>query len=77
MRTEALFIIEQQVKQLRTDLSREAAEAAISAAEQLLAKATTSYDHQRLAQEYLASFQNNQAGAKNSAPAAVQPESRA
>ncbi len=57
MRREAEFIVEQQVKQLREDLTREAAEAAIAAAEALVTKATTSFDHQRLAQEYLSSLQ--------------------
>jgi len=53
MRSEAEFIIEQQVKQLRNDLTAEAAEAAVAAAEALLLKTTTSYDQQRIAQEYL------------------------
>ena len=57
MRKEAEFIIEQQAKQLREDLKREASEAAVTAAEQLLEKATTSFDQQRLAQEYLAALQ--------------------
>jgi F-type H+-transporting ATPase subunit b len=59
MRKEAEFIIEQQAKQLREDLKRETSEAAIHAAEQLLVKATTSFDQQRLAQEYLAALQKN------------------
>ncbi len=58
MRREAEFVVEQQVKQLREDLTREAVEAAIAAAEVLVTKATTSFDHQRLAQEYLASLQS-------------------
>jgi F-type H+-transporting ATPase subunit b len=53
MRHEAEFIIDQQVKQLRNDLMAEAAEAAVAAAEALLLKTTTSYDQQRIAQEYL------------------------
>jgi F-type H+-transporting ATPase subunit b len=53
MRHEAEFIIEQQVKQLRHDLTAEAAEAAVAAAEALLLKTTTSYDQQRIAQDYL------------------------
>jgi F-type H+-transporting ATPase subunit b len=57
MRREAEFMVEQQVKTLRADITREAADAAIAAAEQLLSKATTSFDHQRLAQEYLTSLQ--------------------
>jgi F-type H+-transporting ATPase subunit b len=56
MRNEAEFIIEQHVKQLRSELSREASIAAISAAEELLARTTTTYDQQRLAQEYLAAI---------------------
>ena len=59
MRREAEFIIEQHAKQLRVDLTNEAAEAAVAAAEQLLLRATTTYDQQRLAQEYLASLSAN------------------
>jgi F-type H+-transporting ATPase subunit b len=59
MRREAEFIIEQHAKQLRVDLTNEAAEAAVVAAEQLLLRATTTYDQQRLAQEYLASLNAN------------------
>ena len=54
MRREAEFMIEQHAKQLRADVSRETAETAVRLAEELLLKATTQYDHQRLAQEYLA-----------------------
>ncbi len=53
LRKEAGFMIEQHAKQLHVDLAREAAEVAVSAAEQLLLRATTTYDQQRLAQEYL------------------------
>jgi F-type H+-transporting ATPase subunit b len=53
MRREAEFIIEQYVKQLRSDLSREAAEGAVQAAEALLLTSTTNHDQQRLAQDYL------------------------
>ena len=64
MRKEAEFIIEQQMKQLREDLKRETGDAAIEAAEQLLVKATTSFDQQRLAQEYLAAMQKGSGDAK-------------
>ena len=75
MRKEAQFLIEQQVKQLRADLTRDTVEAAVAAAEQLLLKATTSYDQQRLAQEYLAALdQNGPAKTGHSHPS--QPESR-
>lgn len=56
MRREAEFVIEQQLKQWRTELSNEAAEAAVQAAEDLLMRSTTTYDQQRLAQEYLNSL---------------------
>jgi len=62
MRREAKFLIEQQIKQLRADLTSETVEAAIAAAEQLLIKATTSFDQQRIAQEYLAALDQNSKG---------------
>lgn len=54
MRKDAGFLIEQQVKQLREDLTREAANAAVSAAQDLLQKSTTDSDQDRLADAYLA-----------------------
>lgn len=60
MRQEAHFLVEQQVKQLRGELAREAVEGAVAAAEALLLKTTTSYDQQRLAQDYLNALSNNQ-----------------
>jgi F-type H+-transporting ATPase subunit b len=77
MRKEAEFIIEQQVKQLRDELTHEASEAAVAAAEQLLVKATTSFDQQRLAQEYLAALQKNGGEEKPHAAASSQSESMA
>jgi F-type H+-transporting ATPase subunit b len=56
MRREAEFIIEQYVKQLRSELSRETAEAAAQAAEALLLSSTTSHDQQRIAQDYLSAL---------------------
>lgn len=53
MRRDAEFLIEQQMKQLRVDLTREAVEAAVAAAEQVLRQATSASDQQRLAQQYL------------------------
>lgn len=75
MRREAEFLIEQQVKQLRSDLTRETVEAAVAAAEQLLVKATTSFDQQRIAQEYLAALDQNGKG-RSSQSQAPQQESR-
>ncbi len=54
MRKDAEFVIDQQIKQLRIDLAREAAEASVEAARTLLLEATMPSDQQRLAQDYLA-----------------------
>jgi F-type H+-transporting ATPase subunit b len=52
-RAEARFLIDQQMKQLRQDLTREAVEAAIAAADKILRERSTAADQQRLADEYL------------------------
>ena len=54
MRTDATFLVEQEIKQIRQDLWHEALESAVAAAEQLLAQRVTSADHERLAEDYLA-----------------------
>lgn len=66
MRKEAEFLIEQQTKQLRADLLKEAVAAAAEQAEQMLTKATTPHDQQRLAQEYLNQLQKSANGASES-----------
>src|SRR5690606_6674837 len=53
MREEARFLIDQQMKQLRQDLTREAIEAAVAAAELVLTQGTTPQDQERLAKDYL------------------------
>jgi F-type H+-transporting ATPase subunit b len=53
MRKDTNFLIEQQIKQLREDLTREAASAAVLAAQELLEKSTTDSDQDRLADAYL------------------------
>jgi F-type H+-transporting ATPase subunit b len=53
MRKDTQFVIDQQLKQLRIDLTRETVSAAVAAAGQELQKSTTSDDQQRLAREYL------------------------
>ena len=55
MRRDTNFIIEQQMKQLRTDLTREAIDAAVSAAEKVLVDQVGSPDQTRLANDYLTS----------------------
>jgi F-type H+-transporting ATPase subunit b len=53
MREEARILIEQQLKQLREDLTREAIEAATRAAEDLLRQRLTAEDQERLVRDYL------------------------
>jgi F-type H+-transporting ATPase subunit b len=54
MHAEAKFLVEQQLKTLREELTREAIEAAVGAAEKILRDRSTGADQQRLADEYLA-----------------------
>ena len=54
LRKDTQFQIEQRIKQLREDLTRETVVAAVRAAEKVLADKTTAADHQRLADAYLA-----------------------
>lgn len=53
MRAEAKFLIQQQMKTLREELTREAIEAAIGAAEKILREKAAAPDQERLATEYL------------------------
>ena len=53
MRRDAEFLIEQQMKQLREDLTKEAVETAIRTAEAVLTEKTTAEDRSRLADTYL------------------------
>lgn len=59
MRAEASFLVEQQMKQLRMDLTREAIEAAVRTAEELLTKQTSAADQERLANDYLATLKSS------------------
>jgi F-type H+-transporting ATPase subunit b len=77
MRREAEFIVEQYVKQLRSDLTREAANAAIQSAEALLLTSTTSHDQQRIAQDYLRALSDKQAEPKKPPVNSLGTESRA
>lgn len=53
LHAEARFLVQQQMKQLKDDLTREAIEAAIAAAEKILKERTQTADQERLANEYL------------------------
>jgi len=54
MEKDAAFLVEQELKQLRSELTREAVETAVLAAEELLRKRITASDQERLAEDYLA-----------------------
>jgi F-type H+-transporting ATPase subunit b len=56
LRHDAQFLVEQELKQVKQDIWREAVEAAIAGASELLAGRVTSADQERLADEYLASL---------------------
>jgi F-type H+-transporting ATPase subunit b len=53
MHAEARFLVQQQMKQLKEELTREAIESAVGAAERILRERTSPADQQRLAEEYL------------------------
>lgn len=53
MRKDTSFLIEQQVKQLRKELTHQAASAAVIAAQELLQQRTTDADQDQLAEAYL------------------------
>jgi len=61
MHAEAQFLVDQQLKQLREDLTREAIEAAVGAADKILRERATGADQQRLADEYLARLRTSAA----------------
>ena len=67
MRAEARFLIDQQMKELKETLTREAIESAVSAAERILRERTTAADQQRLANEYLDQIKSNAAKATGAA----------
>jgi len=54
MRKDTNFLIEQQMKQLRKELTEQAATAAVAAAQDLLRERTTDADQEQLAEAYLA-----------------------
>lgn len=59
MRRDAQFLIDQQMKQLEADLTREAIEAAVKSAEQLLTGQTSAADQERLAKSYLSDVESS------------------
>jgi F-type H+-transporting ATPase subunit b len=53
MQKDAQFLVEQEIKQVRQDLWRDAVEVAVTAAQELLQQRVTPADQERLAEEYL------------------------
>ncbi len=53
LRKDAEFVIEQQMKQLREELTEAAVSAAVAAAQEVLVEETSANDQQRLAEEYV------------------------
>jgi F-type H+-transporting ATPase subunit b len=53
MKRDAAFLVEQEVKQMREDLTKEAVALAMQAAEEVLKTKVTEADHDRLAQDFL------------------------
>jgi len=72
IRAEARFLVGQQMKQLREDLTREAVEGAVNAAEKILRERTAAPDQERLATEYLErlAVQLKDGALKNETPSA-------
>jgi F-type H+-transporting ATPase subunit b len=70
LRGEAQFLIEQELKQIRQDLWREAVEAAVAGAQELLAARVTPADQERLAEDYLASLGTPKSASPADAPVA-------
>jgi F-type H+-transporting ATPase subunit b len=61
MRRDAVFMVEQEMKQIRIDLWREAVDAAVVAAETLLKGRISASDQERLAEDYLADLGKQEA----------------
>lgn len=73
LRTDAKFLVEQELKQVRQDLWREAVEAAVLAAETILSEKVTAADQERLAEEYLQSLGGHKAAATPAPRPAQEP----
>jgi F-type H+-transporting ATPase subunit b len=69
MRKDAKFLVEQELKQIRGDLWREAVDMAVRAAEDLLKLRVTPADQERLAEEYLADLGTRSKAAEGRSPA--------
>jgi F-type H+-transporting ATPase subunit b len=68
MEKEARFLVEQEMKQMRVEIMREAVEMATGAAEELLKKRITAADQERLAEDYLAELTAKRGATPSMAP---------
>src|SRR5258708_16094612 len=76
MRKDAEFLVEQELKQIRVDLWRDAVDSAIATAEELLKKRVTPADQERLAEEYLADLGTKPRTPTPAGPSCASPSSR-
>jgi ATP synthase F0 subunit b len=72
MEKEAHFLVEQEMKQMRSELTRDAIELAVAAAEELLRKRITGADQERLAEDYLAQLNAKRPSGSQEARPAIQ-----
>ncbi len=73
MEKDAKFLVEQESKQLRAELTRSAVEMALAAAEELLKKRITPADQERLAEDYLSQLTKRPGGGTEARPSLVPP----
>jgi ATP synthase F0 subunit b len=71
MEKDAKFLVEQESKQLHAELTRNAVEMALTAAEELLKKRITSADQERLAEDYLSQLTKRPSGSQEARPSMI------
>jgi F-type H+-transporting ATPase subunit b len=71
MEKDAKFLVDQESKQLRAELTRNAVEMALAAAEELLKKRITSADQERLAEDYLSQLTKRPSGGQEARPSLI------
>jgi F0F1-type ATP synthase membrane subunit b/b' len=68
MEKDARFLVDQELKQMRGELTRDAIELAVAAAEEMLRKRITSADQERLAEDYLSQLGGRRPGGAQDTP---------
>lgn len=74
MEKDAKFLVEQEMKQLRGEITKGAIEMAVVAAEELLRKRITPADHERLAEDYLAQLTAKRPSGTQEARGSIAPQ---